>query len=303
MNRGSVSDGSVYGQPLAPNYQIQEPVAYLTMDLEFTKASETFLDALGGLQNRRALIELVVPGEREKVISLQNHLFAEQKQREPNYLPPILGRGEQIVQALGFGAAEIGRFQLNHLDYLTLTAADGQPRVFPIRMGLGKEGSFYFVLLVLGISPRFPYPSNMPQDRTAPPQGYPPPMPHTFYGQPQHAHRRMSEGPLPVRQPSGIPSQILPTQSPGINQIGLPSYSASSNRPAYPGPSSYHTPRSEIPGSQPPFRQSFQLPPIRAPLERDGSVREHGWQRRDERSSRVDIGGLIEKPEAPGRPH
>lgn len=289
-----------YGPGSSMANQAHEYVAYLSLDMEFSRASEPFLDALGGLRNRRSLDEVVVHGERDKVLALKSRILADQKQREPNYLPPILGRGDQFLQGLGFGAGDIARFHLSHQDYLTFVTAEGQPRVYPVRLGLAKEGSFFFVVLVLSL-PR-PYPSNSPHKRTSTPSLYaqPPTSNSTFSHPPgSMAHdlnrHRLSEGPLPSRPPPGIPPQMNPGHNPGITTFGATSYSVSPNRPEYPT-SSYHNPRNELgPGSQPPPRSSYQLPPIRAPPEKDGFG--------GDRASRVDIGGLIEKPEARGRPH
>ena len=287
---------------LSPSSAAQPPeyVAYLSLDMGFSRASEPFLDALGGLRNRRLLEEVVVPSERDKVLGLKNRILTEQKQREPNYLPPILDRGDQILQGLGFGAADLSRFHLNHQDYLTFVTTDGQPRVYPVRLGLAKEGSFFFVVLVL-IFPRSVYSSTSQHDRNVAP---------SFYGQASatqanYSHppgsmahdlnrHRLNEGPLASRPPPGIPSQMRPGQNPGIGGIRT-SYSVSPNRPEYAAPA-YHAPRNELgPGSQQPPPPSYQLPPIRAPPEKDVPG--------GERPSRVAIGGLIESPEAPGRSH
>lgn len=303
MERGR--DSGAYGQPLSIVTQPPpEPVAYLTLDLEFANASETFVDALGGVLNRRGLDEVVVPGEREKVAGLRNSMLQEQKAREPNYLPPIMGRGDHVLQGMGFSVSEVSRFRLDRQEYLTFVTAEGQPRVYPVRLGLQKEGSFYFVVLVLAIQPRPAYPIS-PHERSGPPgvygqpstPAYPPPPP----GSMSHdlSRHRLSEGMLPQRPPHGAP-----VHSPGgISPIGPPhSYSASSRGSEYPGPPpAYQTPRSEMSSgsqSQGPRPSSYQLPPIRPPPEREESSSGSG-----DRSSRVDIGGLIEKPEGPGRMH
>lgn len=281
--------------------QAPEYVAYLGLDMGFSWASEPFLGALGGLHSRQTLEDVVAPSDRDKVLSLKSRILAEQKQREPNYLPPILGRGDQILQGLGFGAGDISRFHLNHHEYLTFIRAEGQPRVYPVRLGLAKEASFFFIVLVLTF-PGSAYSSTSPHERTAA---------TSFYSQPSTSqtsfshlpgsmghdlsrHRLNEGGSLPSRPPPGLSSQVRPGQTPGISTIGT-SYSASQNRPEYPGPS-YQAPRNELgPGSQHPPHSSYHLPPIRAPPEKDIPA--------GERPSRVAIGGLIEQPEAPGRPH
>ena len=300
-----VRDHGPYGPPLSIVTQPPpEPAAYLTLDFEFASASETFVAALGGLMNRRTLEDAVVPSEREKVASLRDQVLREQKQREPNYLPPIMGRGDQVLQGMGFSVAEVSRFRLDRQEYLTFTTTDGQPRVYPVRLGLQKEGSFYFVVLVLAIQ-RPAYPTS-PQERSGPPgiygqPGYQPPPP----GSMSHdlSRHRLSEGIMSQRQPQGMPPGA-PLQSPGISPIGPHpphSYSASSRVSDYGGPPSYQTPRSEVPsGSHPPGPSrpsSYQLPPIRPPPEREGTSPGSGDR------GRGDILGLIEKPEGPGRMH
>lgn len=308
MDRGR--DSGAYGPPLSltTTQQPPEPAAYLTLDLEIAKASDTFIDALGGLMNRRTLEDVVVPSEREKVSGLRNMILQEQKQREPNYLPPIMGRGEHVLQGLGFSVGEISRFQLDVQEYLTFTTAEGQPRVYPVRLGLQKDGSFYFVVLVLAIQ-RAAYPIS-PHERSGPPGAYNQPPTHAYPPPPPGSmshdlsRHRLSEGIPPQRPTQPLPPGA-PVQSPGFSPIGHHpphSYSASSRGPEYPGAPAYQTPRSEMSSSSqsqgPPRPSSYQLPPIRPPPERDESSSESGG-----RLSRVDIEGLIEKPEGPGRMH
>lgn len=302
-------DSGAYGQPLSIITQPPpEPAAYLTLDLEFARASETFVDALGGLMNRRTLDDVVVPGEREKIAGLRNSILQEQKQREPNYLPPIMGRGDHILQGLGFSVAEVSRFRLDRQEYLTFVTAEGQPRVYPARLGLQKDGSFYFVVLILAIQPRPAYPIS-PHERSGPPGVYGqtstpayPPHPPGSMSHDLNRHR-LSEAMSSQRPPQPMPPGAHVQSPGGISPIGPPhSYSASSRGAEYPGPPAYQTPRSEISSSSqsqgPPRPSSYQLPPIRPPSERDESSTGSG-----DRLSRVDIGGLIEKPEAPGRMH
>lgn len=48
--------------------------------------------------------------------------------------------------------------------------------------------------------------------------------------------------------------------------------------------------------ARPPQQVEYQLPPIRGQGQAGPSGEHPGWQR-DDRSGRVDIGGLIEKPD------
>ncbi|KAF7547128.1 hypothetical protein G7046_g9099 [Stylonectria norvegica] len=310
LDRASAPDANVYAAPLSIATRQPEPVAFLTMKLEFAKASPIFVDAIGGVNLQgRNLSDIVMPAERDKVSTIRGQLLEEQTRKEPNYLPPILGRLDHIIQGLGFGAEDIGRYQLERQEYLAFCAADGTPRSYPVRIGLAKEGSIYFVVLFLNVPSRYPYPSPSPHSRDAP-QAYhhpQPPTPQSAYG--QHApasatfdpsRHRYNDGSLASRPAPGPPTQMPTNISPGVG-LGAPSYSASPSRPDFSGPSSYQIPRSELPATRPAPQPSFQLPPIRAQPDYGPAPGEQSWNRED-RSSRVDIGGLIEKPETTGRP-
>ncbi|KHN98079.1 C6 zinc finger domain-containing protein [Metarhizium album ARSEF 1941] len=114
--------------------RLPEPVAYLNMSLEFVKGSATFWDA-AGLPNMagRNLGEVVLPAELEKVSQIQTHFNSEQKRREPNYLPPILGHGSQSIYRLGFTVEDFGRFPLNFHDHLAFVGANGYARPMAVR--------------------------------------------------------------------------------------------------------------------------------------------------------------------------
>jgi hypothetical protein len=305
----SVSDASGYSVPLSIATQPAEPVAFLTMDLEIAKASHVFVETLGipGLKGRK-LFEIVIPSEREKVHSHQRQLLEEQSRKEPNYLPPIFGKEEEekVIQSLGFGTDELSRFQLDRQDYLTFNSVDG-PRALPVRMGLAKEGSIYFVVLLLILPPPYPYPSPSPHGRDVP-YSYQPPPPASRQQQTFTQHtpvsatfdpgrQRFGESALGPRQVQAPPSaQMIAGLSPGISP-GIPSYSPSPSRPDYPvGPTGYQVPRSELPpGTRPAQQPTFQLPPIRAQPQ-PGAPPTDPYSR-DDRSNRVDIGGLIDKPD------
>ncbi|PNY23744.1 Uncharacterized protein TCAP_06311 [Tolypocladium capitatum] len=280
-----------------------EPAAYLTMGMEFSKASPTFLDAIGAANvTGRRLGDVVVNTEAERIFNIQNLLVGEQKHREPNYLPPILGHGGPVIQGLGFSAGDVTRFPLDIQEQLTFIGPDGYPRPHLVRMGLGKEGSVYFVVMLLSLHHRYPHPP-LSQARNPPAHSYhtppspqPPFAPRTLVSAPFDAVRhRLSEGSLNFRPHLGhqAPSPTNPGTTAAAAHYGL---STSRNQYSGPPPQSSHEigqSESSVSRTVPP---SFQLPPIRAESEH----RPQGWQR-DERWSRVDIGGLIEKPEGPGR--
>ncbi|KAK1996725.1 hypothetical protein LX36DRAFT_579866 [Colletotrichum falcatum] len=310
LDRASMADANLYGQPppLAAT-GAPEPVVFLTMELEIARASPAFADAVGIPSVRgRSLLDIVLASERDKIQNHQRSMQDERSRKDPVYLPPIFGRQEQerVFDSLRFEADEISRFQLDRQDFLVFAAADGQPRSYSVRLGLAKRESIYFIVLLVNAAPRFPLPSSSPHAREAPylyqqhqqqqqqqQQAYAhhTPASATF----DHTRSRFGEGVLAPRPSPGQPSHMASGLSPG-----MPSYAASPSRPDYAaGPSSYQIPRSELPPSTRPPQASFQLPPIRASPHQSAHS-EPSWQR-DERSGRVDIGGLLEKPDPPQR--
>ena len=301
------AEATGYGPSLSSAPRYPEAVAYLSLDLEFARVSEPFVEALAGFRlERRQLMEVVVPAERDKILGLRHHLETEQKQREPNYLPPILGRGDTILQSLGFTTEDVSRFRLDREDCLTFIGADGRARQYFVRIGLAMEGGFYFVVLLLTPPPRPPYMASTPSDRAAPQaSGY---YPSTAPQPAPLQDRRTHETTFPPRPGTQLP----PSLNLGTHSRGSSIVAPLRAEQAHPFP--YGASRSEQ-GSQPP-QGGYQLPPIRAPSD-EGRHHMHGWPgqsqqtpqpqqqypSRDERSSRVDIGGLIEKPEGTGHMH
>ena len=301
IERGSAADANVFPPPLSIPQRVVEPVAFLTTELEFAKVSTSFVEAVGSqpILGRR-LMEVVNVAERDRVIALQRVLQDEQGRKEPNYLPPIFGKQEteRVIQSLPFSPESISRFQLDRQEYLTFATPDGQQRSFAVRIGLAKEDSIYFV--VMWLAPR--------------PQAFPhPPSPHrdwAYSGQSQPYTQltpvSASFGPMGPRpgespratgymaRPPGTPGPIMPAPSPGISPIG-PSYAAApaQGRGEHHPVTSYQIPRSEL--SSRASQSEYQLPPIRHQPQ-GGSSSGSGWPR-EERGGRVDIGGLIEKPD------
>lgn len=306
-------DGSVYSPPPLPA-GYPEPVAYLTMGMDFGKASPTFLDAIGAVSvTGRKLSEVAAGTEADKIFGMQNRLLGEQKRREPNYLPPILGLGPAF-QGMGFGTEEIARFPLNVQDQLAFVGPDGYARQYPLRMGLGKEGSFFFVVMLLSVPPRYPHPSSSAPTRI--------PAAVAYHGTPgpseglgpragagpsfDPVRHRVGESPLNLRSPlslQNLASQASPAVSPGIVSPVSP-YGISVGTSRYSGPTEQPSHGPPVSGgllpsfAGRPGQQRFQLPPIRAHSEQrpPPATGGFGWQR-DERSGRVDIGGLIDGPQ------
>lgn len=306
-----MADANVFPSSLSISTKPPEPAAFLTMDLEIANASTTFVDALGrpnikGLK----LVDITVPSDRERVLSHQRQMQDEQKMREPTYLPPIFGKQEEdrVIQALGFSPEEISRYQLDRHEYLTFQTADGQSRTFPVRMGLAKQDSIYFVVVSLNLAVRQfqpPTPSPNPRDimysYQALPQPYSQPTPVSATFDPRSTRGR--EGAYGQRQLE-TPTQMMVGLSPGLG----PSYAASPSRPDYPaGQPSYQVPRSELPpATRPPQTPGYQLPPIRSQQQQQSAppppLPDPSPQGREDRS-RVDIGGLIDQTDPSRRPH
>lgn len=311
-NRTSPSDLSVNATtsssiPLPP-----EPVAFLNMKLEITKVSSVFVDAIGGgkVQGRN-LTDIVSPFDQHKLEAIRNKLHESQTRQEPNYLPPILDSLDQFIQRLGFTSEDIGRFQLEYSHYLKFIAHEGW-REYRVQIGLAKEGSIYFVVLLLDVHDPYSWkPSwksrETPMDASRMPAAQPPTSLPT-YAHSSHStmsdqsRQGFSEGSFGPRPPPGSMTQNQSDASPG-GGAQVRSYSASPSHAQYPGPSpSYHIPRSELsPVARLPPQPAYQLPPIRAQPEQPGNPGTHPWPRED-RPNRVDIGGLIDKPDASGWP-
>jgi hypothetical protein len=301
------SESNSHHTPLVATPTAPEPVAYLTMGLDFVNGSALFWDT-AGLPNMigRNLGDVVLPAELEKVTRIQSHFNGEQKKREPNYLPPILGNGPQSIQRLGFSVEDFGRFPLNFHDQLMFKSTSGYARRMTIRAGLAKEGSFYFIVLLLHVPPRQQQSSpapTVPGAQTA--LGHKRPSPETAFAprppfdpirnRPSESPHVSSLAPEPARHIGG-PASFIDHGS----KYAARQYEAARERHPYSG-RSYHTSQHEaarpnIPGLQ----QGLQLPPIRSQPDRT-PLGASATSNRSERSSRVDIGGLIDKPDEPRR--
>lgn len=278
------------------------------------KASPAFLKAVGSIPGLvgRKLVDVTPPKERTRALTLGDAMIAEQKRLEPNYLPPIFDRGNQVVGRLGLTAKDIADRHLDCRDYLTFIAADGQLRPHAVRLGVFKEAAFYFVMLFLELPAHGPYHSpgarmsntalHTPQRQVSQPNilAQPPPLPPpaavsaSFDGD----RRRFSDGPALPQQSLPSPAQHLTPNSPHSSSY-QPMYSPSSHGGDYTRPPALQVPRSELGAAPRPNNPEpvYTLPPIR-PLPEQGTGAENGnmWQRED-RQRRVTIGGLIDQPE------
>ena len=312
-SRISPSDANVNTPASSINTAPPEPVAFLNMKLEITKVSPIFIDAIGGGQVQgRNLIDVVSAFDQHKVEAIRTKLHESQTRQEPNYLPPILGSVDHIVQRVGFSAEDIGRFQLENSYYLKFVAPEGW-REYRVRLGLAKEGSVYFVVLLLDVHDPYSWkpawkPRDSPKDSSRAPVQH---IPASLSTYPHHVpvstmsdrgRPGFGESSFSSRPPPGSQGQVQSDVSP-VSGSQTRSYSASPSHAQYPGPSpAFQIPRSELsPVARIPQQASYQLPPIRAQPDQVGSSGMQNWPR-DDRPSRVDIGGLIDKPDTPGRP-
>ncbi|CAK7273777.1 hypothetical protein SEPCBS57363_005822 [Sporothrix epigloea] len=289
----------------------------MTTDLEMAKASDIFLDAIGRQSVKGlSLLDLVCPVERGKVVTIQRQIHDERDRKDPQYLPPIFAKRdeERVIQSLGLSADDLSRYAMYWHEYLSFNTIDGQQRTYPVRLGLAKQDSIYFIVLSLHVVMR-PYgqPAPLSQPRDVPyayqtTQQHASPQ-HQIVPQPAHVsasfdsmrpHMPGEVGSLPHRTtPSGGPSPMLS----GLSPSTASAYGPSTGRSEYTGgPPLYQTPRSELVLNPPWYRQpqqaptgssSCQLPPIQN--HQDQRHMDSSTNMRDEKS-RVDIGGLIENP-------
>jgi hypothetical protein len=289
--------------------------AYLTMEMQIAKTTQNFGDTIV-LQPvvSRKLQEIVGLNDRDKVLRLQRSFEEERREREPNYLPPIyLARLEEdrVIQSVGFGPDEAGQVRMDHHEILTFPGSDGQQRAFNVRLGLAKKEATYFIVLVLQVpatpqqtqQPQQPQQYHQPSSSPFPRESYSRDSPYGFQA-PQHVYGA-NQGPSFVQNPGfsdprgemnayRTPGPLGPNIPPSAN---IPSFAPSQPaRPEYPqSQPSFQTPRSELPRATQQRQHDLQLPPIR-----DQGPPGDQMRRRDDRSGRVDIGGLLEKPD-PGR--
>ncbi|KAI9052830.1 hypothetical protein LZ554_003103 [Drepanopeziza brunnea f. sp. 'monogermtubi'] len=309
-DHASSADANMYGGAHVPprmTSSFEPPCAYLTMEMQFAKTTQSFGETIGvqSIQSRR-LQDLVSANDRNKVACLQKDLEEERRGREPNYLPPIyLTKFEEdhVIQTIGFGPEDIGSLRIDRQEMFTFQAPDGQQRTFQVRLGLGKRESTYFIvlLLVLPSTPQmYHQPSLSPYSRES--------------RDAQYGHQTSQQGyqPTPNAPPfvstsgfSGDPrDEMTVYRANGPLGPGA-SFAQPAPRSDYPqGPAPYQAPRSELPHApvqaqvqpQPQLSQlshGLQLPPIR---DQRGELLPSPMRRRDDRSGRVDIGGLLEQP-------
>ena len=310
-----------------------EPVcAYLTMDMQIAKASQSFVETIGIPSVVMRKLYEIVGSDSDKVFRIQRLFEDERREREPNYLPPIVVPrfegdygGDRVIQSVPFGADELRQIQLERQETISFPGADGQQRAVRFSFGLAKKDSTYFIVML----------ANMPSTPT--PAAFQQPSYPTYsrdtYGYPsqQMYQQSPSTNPSSFMQGSqmyGDPRSDVTYRTPGpLGPSIPPSNNASS-------PFGQHPSRQEYPQNQPPYRiprselsqapvqmqmraqvqpqtptstqmqpqlqqqHGYQLPPIRDQLGEGSSADQN--RPKDDRG-RFDIGGLIEKPDSAGR--
>ncbi|OAQ98997.1 hypothetical protein LLEC1_02644 [Akanthomyces lecanii] len=268
----------------------ESPVVYMRTNMEVVKASSSFSEAIGaiGLIGRR-ITEVLAPETSEAMIELCTALNIEQKRRDPTYLPPIFDKGDEAARALSFAPETVHRIGFDHHAYATFRAHDGNTRSYPIRLGLLKEGSFFFIAALLSVQSRALHQPAASHSRNV---GHALPRAPMLYGTPTAvdlAHRRFSDGPSALRREVGMGAQSTPRRSsPGSGYQSI--YSPALHGGEYSRPSPLQIPRSELgaPLLSRSGESQYTLPPIRSLAERTRDLQE-----RDEKHKRVSIGGLM----------
>jgi hypothetical protein len=275
------------------------------MEMQVAKATLSFSETIGlpSVISRR-FQDIVIPNDHEKVARLQRDFENERQDREPNYLPPIdLARFEEdrVIQSVGFSPEEISGIMMNRQEMFTFQGLDGQQRVFQVRLGLAKRESTYFIVLQLQMPAtpqtyqpassafsREPYPQDSRFAYQTPQHNYPPNQASsTFAANPGYGDPSAEMGtfrtPGPLGGPISQSASMPPFAQPQMRQ------EYSQNQTSYP------TPRGELPQGQSQHQHDLQLPPIRD--QRGDASSMDQMRRREDRSGRVDIGGLIERPD------
>ncbi len=310
----NTNDANIYGGSMAPTPRMMPPqeliCAYLNMEMQIAKTTQKFGDTVV-LQSivGRKLQEIVAGNDREKILRLQRNFEEERREREPNYLPPIyLQKFEEdrVIQSVGFGQEEIGQVRTDHSDTLTFPGSDGQQRAFHVRLGLAKREATYFIVLILQIIPATPQQYQQPSTSPFSRDSYSRESQYGYQGAPQQQAYAPSpglpqfvqnpgftdpRGEMSAYRPPGPLGQTMP-QAGNMSSYGPPQ---PARQEFSQGPPQFQIPRSELAQAPQQRQHDLQLPPIRDQGPPVGSMRP-----REDRSGRVDIGGLLEQPN-PGR--
>ncbi|KAL5352115.1 hypothetical protein ACLOAV_002060 [Pseudogymnoascus australis] len=317
LDHASPSDANLFPPPATARPH-DPPALYLTPSLRIARASPAFSHATGiPSPIARSLHEILAPASRHSAARLQRIFDDLRQAREPHYLPPIFGSGEEarVIAAAEMTEEDVTRIPVEAREVLGFQGAGGEIRAFEVGLGLGRrEGIFFVVLRLVGAvqmqTPPMQTQMHMgggsaggggggggyrddtmfggqQQQGLGPSQGHPQmgyqPV-RTAYGGGQGQVMGHGQGQQSLGQSQGFASmQSLQGQG----------HSHSQGQAQGQGQGQYGPP----PSSRSTEHRTLLLPPIRM-REGEGSgpsgAPQGGGRRR---SSRVDIGGLIEGPE------
>ncbi|KFY11050.1 hypothetical protein V492_04702 [Pseudogymnoascus sp. VKM F-4246] len=300
LEHASPSDANLFPPPATARPQ-EPPALYLTPSLRIARASPAFSHATGiPSPVARSLHDILAPASRPSAAHIQRIFDDLRQAREPHYLPPIFGSGEEarVISGAGITEEDVAHVPVEAREVLGFQGASGEIRAFEVGLGLGRrEGIFFVMLRLLGavqMQTQVQTPMQMgggsgyggdtmfggPQQGLGPQQGHPQmgyqPVRPGYGGGQGHGQQSLGQG------QQGF-SSMQSSQSQGLSQ----------SQGQVQGQGQYAPP----PSSRSTEQRALLLPPIRM-RESEGagsSGAPHGGGRR--RSSRVDIGGLLEGPE------
>mgnify|MGYP001570437666 CR=1 FL=1 len=311
LDHASPSDANLFPPP--PVTRLHDPpVLYLTPSLRIARASPAFSHATGiPSPVARSLHDILAPASRPSAARLQRIFDDLRQAREPHYLPPIFGAGEEsrVIAAAGMTEEDVARVPVEAREVLGFQGAGGEVRAFEVGVGLGRrDGIFFVVLRLLGPVQVQTQTSMQTQMQMGGRGGY---RGDPMFGAqqqglaPQQGHPQMAYQPVRTAY-GGAQGQVM-GQAPGQQGMGQGQQGLGQSQQGFaPMQSSQVQAQGQAqgqgqyapsPSSRSTEQRALLLPPIRM-REGDGSGSSNppqGGGRR--RSSRVDIGGLIEGPE------
>ena len=152
MNHASASDANIYPSPAQQRIVQQDGMyAYLNMDFQIIKATQSFCDSIGlSSVISQKLVDMV--DERDKIEQIKQIFEAQrQKRKQPQYLPLMHNKQDEdlAIQSVGFSSDELRQIQMDRHGTLTFHAMNGEPRPFDVKLGLGKKDAIFFVTIRL----------------------------------------------------------------------------------------------------------------------------------------------------------
>ena len=257
---------------------VETPTAYLTLDLVFIRANNSFLRAMSGGQDirDRRLDDVASSADGESFQSIRTQLREEREARDPSYMPPIY-HGQDPLQ--GVSDADIEHFTRGFTDR-TYIWTPNQPIAsrerFTVRTRLAKANTYFVVITLPPVRPTtVSQPGTLHSPYTMAPapttESYQPygfsgaysalPGPYgvqSYPGVPQPHYQTLVDQLAPSRPHPTIQPSPPTFQSPQLPQPLTPRMTASvpsTERPLFTPPSLYRETMAPRPGSR-------QLPPI-----------------------------------------